>query len=272
MVAIGIGLFAVQPLHAKDSVQLADFKAKLSQVSPIDLPLSASTLVSEASDKNRESVTADAVRAAISTKSTVAPSIVGAIARATPSMAVPAALTAASIEHKQLREIVKAATAAAPSEAGKIVAAFIHAYPAKAAEIAIAAGKGAPAAGREILTAVGSVSPTLQPAIKKVLDSEVSDAFVSVQAALTESGMIASQLPSVSKSPGTLISSMTGAPSTPFTITYTLDSSEVTFTVTAPDGTTTSQTTTSDPSYIQTFTQAALSAGEPVVIVGSSPH
>jgi len=266
MVAIGIGLFAVQPLYAADSVQLADFKVRLSDVSPIDLPLSASTLVSEASEKSRESVTADAVRAAISTKSTVAPSIVGAIAHTTPSMAVRAALTAASMERKQLREIVKAATAAAPSEAGKVVAALIRAYPAKAAEIAIAAGKGAPAFGREILAAVGSVSPTLQPVIKKVLDSEGSDAVVSVQAALSESAMIASQLPSVSKSSAASVLPVTGAPSAPFEIILNLTTDQITWldTETGQSG-----NSLSDPSFIQDFFHSVIQNQEPVVTIGS---
>jgi len=273
MAAIGIGLFAVQPLHAKDSIQLADFKAKLAQVSLIDLPLSASTLVSEASDKNRESVTVDAVRAAISRKSSVAPSVVGAIAHATPSMAVQAALTAASMEHKQLAQIVKAAAAAAPSEAGKIVAAFIHAYPARVADIAIAAGKGAPSAGREILTAVGDAAPMLQPSIKKVLDAEGPDTLVSVQAALTESVTIASQLPSLSAPRATSVAPTSGSgfASAPFTIITTLPVDQTSFyDPTANGGAGGYETTVSDPSYIQLLQNAATSHTEPPIVIGSS--
>jgi hypothetical protein len=270
MVAIGIGLFAVQPLRANDSVQLADFKAKLSQVNLIDLPASASALVSAASDKNQESVTADAVRAAVTMKSTAAPSIVGAVAHTTPSMAARAALTAASMEHRQLAKIVKAAAAGAPSEAGNIVAALVKAYPAKIVEIAVAAGDGAPTSGRDILTAIGNVAPTLQPAIKKVLDGDNSPSgAVQVRAALVQSAMIASQMPQLSRP--TAVAPTAGGVSAPFEIIF-LPANQVEFAVTQPNGNVVFETTVTDSGFIQQIIDAIVKTDEDVVIIGSPGH
>ena len=82
------------------------------------------------------------------------------------NVAPVAAVTAATLDPKQIEQITKAAVAAAPSQAGKIVAALIKEFPKDYGLIAISAADGAPSAGQEILSAVANYVPALHPGIQ----------------------------------------------------------------------------------------------------------
>jgi hypothetical protein len=166
---ITLAMLATQALSAKDSPQLAGFKASLAGVTAIELPAKAASLIAAVSDKEKESVTIAVVRAAVGLNPSATPAIVGAVAHEVPAMAPLAAVTAASLQRKQISLIARSAAAGAPAQAGKIVAALIKEFPSQYAIVAIAASKGAPSAAKEILEVVGSNVPALQAAIHKAI-------------------------------------------------------------------------------------------------------
>ena len=167
--AVTLGLLAAQGLSAKDTAQIAGFKASLAGVSVIELPAKAASLVSAATDKEKESVTRAVVRIAVEMNPTAVAAIVSAIAHESPAMAPVAAVAAASLQRRQIALIAQSAAAGAPSQAAEIVAALIKEFPSRYAVIAIAASKGAPSAAKEILQVVGESVPALQIALQKAI-------------------------------------------------------------------------------------------------------
>ena len=107
-------------------------------------------------------------------------------------MAPVVAVTAVTLQHKQIGLITKAATAAAPSEAAKIVAALLREFPKDYGVIAIAASEGAPSAGREILAVVAEYVPGVQALIQSAAGNVAVQAIISQALA---SGVVATTVP-----------------------------------------------------------------------------
>jgi hypothetical protein len=147
------------------------FKEVLSRVAAAELPAKAAALVKAAKVTDRETTTINVVKAALTTNSVAAPSIVGAISRAVPEMASVAAATAATVLPRQASVIAMAAASAAPSEIRKIVSAVCRAVPSEYANVANAVAQIAPAASREILSAVADAFPVL----KSIVDTSLAN-------------------------------------------------------------------------------------------------
>jgi len=165
--AVMLAMVSAQVALAKDSPQLADVELALTGVAIPELPVNAARLVSQASDAEKESATLLVVRTVSEINPTSLPAVVGAIGRATPTMASVAAANAVSLQPKQVVVITRAAVAAAPGRAGDIVAAILEKLPAQYAIVAAAAAEVAPAAGKDILNAVITAVPSLKPYIEK---------------------------------------------------------------------------------------------------------
>ncbi|MCW5551438.1 MAG: hypothetical protein KIS67_04645 [Verrucomicrobiae bacterium] len=152
--------------------------------SPVaEVPAMAADFVAKAKTSERDAVTTDVVKWAVKSHPSIAPAVVGAIARKTPEAASVAASTAASIQPKQAKLIAQAAVAAAPSQAGQIVKGVCKAVPSAYREVALAASGVAPSATREILLGVGAALPNLQANIDTAIASS-GNGTPSVTAAL----------------------------------------------------------------------------------------
>ncbi|MDB6108791.1 MAG: hypothetical protein JWR69_541 [Pedosphaera sp.] len=218
---ITLAVLASQALSAKDSAQIAGFKASLASVSPIELPARAASLITAVSDKEKESTTISVVRAAVGLNPSAAPAIVGSVAHEVPTMAPLAAVTAASLQRKQIGRIAHSAAAGAPAQAGKIVAALIKEFPSYYAVVAVAASKGAPSAGKEILEVVASNVPALQASIQKAIAGFDSTAgIMPVEAILNQGAQQAKLTGGAASLAGGIQGPPTiGAPFTPLPVT-----------------------------------------------------
>ena len=203
-VALIAGL-AVPPAVLASS--LADVTKSLAGSPALELPAKAANLVATASAADKQDVAVAAVKAAVGLNPASAVAIVSAVARDNPSTAPVAAVTAATLQHKQIGLITKAAVVAAPTEAGKIVAALIKEFPKDYSLIAVAAAEGAPLIGREILKAVADNVPALQPAIQGAIAKfAANDSNLPVLAILSQSNVqaAASAAPATPQAPATL--------------------------------------------------------------------
>jgi len=154
----------------------------------LELPARAAGIVAKASAVDKQAAAAAAVKAAVGVNPAASAAIVSAVARENPAAAPVAAVTAATLQHKQIGLIAKAAAAAAPAEAAKVVAALIKEFPRDYGTIAIAADEGAPLSGRDILDVVADFVPALQPSIHAAtVNYAANDGNVPVQAILTQS-------------------------------------------------------------------------------------
>jgi hypothetical protein len=172
----------------------ADLTKSLAGSTALELPTKAASLVAQTSAADRQSVTIAVVKAAIGLNPAVAADVVSALVRQNPALAPVVAVTAVTLQHKQIGLITKAATAAAPSEATKIVAALMKEFPTDYGVIAMAAAEGAPAAGREILAVIAQYVPGLQAFIQ----SATANADVPVPAIISQavaSGVVATTDP-----------------------------------------------------------------------------
>ena len=184
-VLASVALCLGQPLVAGQTIDPA--KA-LAGVSVLDVPAKAASLVSQAVEAEKIAMAESVVKAAVRLHPTADTAIVGAVAQTTPKSAPIAAVTAATLQHKRLDLIVKAAAAAAPAQASKIVTAMIREFPADYGVIAVAAAEGAPEEGRAILSVVADYVPALQPAIEHATASfSPREKVVPVQAVLMQS-------------------------------------------------------------------------------------
>jgi len=153
-----------------------DVAKALAGSTALNLPTKAASLVAKASAADKESVAIAATKAAIALNSAKTADIVSALVRANPATASVVAVTAVTLQHKQIGIITKAAAAAAPAEAVNIVAALMKQFPKDYSVIAIAASEGAPSAGRKILAVVAKSVPGLQAFV----DSDANGADVAV--------------------------------------------------------------------------------------------
>jgi hypothetical protein len=149
-------------LAAKDDPAVA-----LRAVAPPEMPATAARLVKKTKDSERETATAEVLRAATQLNPAALPLVVGAITRAVPEMAVTAAQVAAGLQPAQAPAIAQAA--AVPARAGRVVAAVCTITPDQYRSVALAAAQAAPTARVEILNSVAQTLPDLRPHIERQL-------------------------------------------------------------------------------------------------------
>jgi hypothetical protein len=165
-----------------------DVAKALAGSTALELPAKAANLVANASASDRQNVTASVIKTAVGINPAATVAIVSAVAGETPTVAPLAAVTAVTLQHKQLDRITKAAAVAASTEAPKIVAALIKEFPQDYGTIAISAAEGAPLAGREILAVVADYVPALQTSIQTATSHfSANDGNIPVQAILSQS-------------------------------------------------------------------------------------
>ena len=183
--ALIAGLAVTPFLLASDT---ADVSKDLAGSTAQELPAKAAGLVAKASAADKQFLAAAVVKAAVGLNPSIVVAIVSSVARENPTTAPVAAVTAATLQHKRIGLIAKAAAVAAPSEAAKIVAALIKEFPRDYGIIALAAAEGAPKAGREILAAVADTVPSLQPYIQATMANfTAANGDVPIQAILSQS-------------------------------------------------------------------------------------
>lgn len=156
---------------AGTSGSVTSSKKALAKAAVAEVPAMAADFVAKAKTSERDAVTTDVVKWAVKSHPSIAPAVVGAIARQTPEAAAVAASTAATVQPKQAKLIAQAAVAAAPGQAGQIVKAMCKAVPTAYREVALAASEVAPSATREILLGVGAALPNLQAKINTAIAS-----------------------------------------------------------------------------------------------------
>jgi len=171
-----VGGLAVSP--AVFASNTADVSKALVGASAVDLPGKAADLLAKAPAADKASVAVAAVKAAVKLNPAITAEIVSALVRVSPDNAPVVAVTAVTLQHKQIGMITKAATSAAPTEAVKIVAALLKEFPKDYGVIAIAASEGAPTASREILAVVAKAVPSMQAFVQS--DANSSDVAVLV--------------------------------------------------------------------------------------------
>jgi len=154
------------PLAANQAT-IDTLKKEFSGVRALDLPARAASVVASAKAADRQEVATDTVRAALAVNASSAPLVVGSVARANPDAAAVSALTAASLQPKQLSRITKAAVGGAPSEVETIVAALVKAQPASFYTIGISAADVAANSGDSILRGISSSVPALKVLIAR---------------------------------------------------------------------------------------------------------
>lgn len=140
----------------------AALPTQLVGVSTTELPAQAAKLVVGTKADEREAIVRTIITSAMATKPTIAPALVGAIAKSSPELAPIAAVTAATLDSKQIGQIVKSAVLAAQPQAGKIVQAVCAQYPNQYNWIAMAAYEAAPKASEQILAAEVAAVPALK--------------------------------------------------------------------------------------------------------------
>jgi hypothetical protein len=209
---------------AKDAPKANPFTEVLALTPGAELPAKAADVVQHAKSRERATVTADVVKAALGVNPAAAPAVVGAIASSVPTMASVAAGVAATEQPKQAAAIAKAAAAAAPSQVGNIVLPVCRAVPSDYRDTAVAASQAVPSANKAILRAVGAAFPDLKPYIEQTLvahgGSVASVATVLDEAAKLARAHVASQISSMPARTSASSSAATlGQPSTATTPT-----------------------------------------------------
>lgn len=172
---LAVALVAPCFISYADSAASSTSTRKALAKAPIaEVPAKAAELVAKANTAERDTVTSDVVKWAIKSHPSIAPAVVGAIARKSPEAAPVAAAKAASLQPKQAKLIAQAAVSAAPSQAGQIVEAVCKVAPTAFREVAVAASGVAPSANREILLGVGAALPNLQSKIDTAIAGSVN--------------------------------------------------------------------------------------------------
>jgi hypothetical protein len=156
---------------ASAEVTKETIRTGLKSVPAAEVPARAAALVAKATAAELDGVTVEVVRVAVKAHPTVAPAIVGSIAKQCPAAAATAAATAAQLQPKQAKAIAQAAAAAAPAHAGAIVTALCKALPSAYREVALAVASAVPSATAEILAGLTEGLPTIKTAVDSVVAS-----------------------------------------------------------------------------------------------------
>ena len=163
-------MIGVTATVAKDE-QTATLKAAFNKVPAVDVPAKAADIVAQAKDSERDMTAMNVVKVALQKSPTIAPAIVGAIAKQSPETAPVVAATAATLQPKQVKLIAQAAAAAAPQKAGEIAEAVAKALPAEYRDIALSVSQGAPKSTKEILAGVSAAVPGIRAPIDQAIST-----------------------------------------------------------------------------------------------------
>ena len=147
----------------------------------------AARCVANAEAGQKTEVAIAAVRQALALDVAADVPVVFAVVRENEAGAPAVVVTASRLRPDRMALIVNTASAAAPSQAGRITAAMIKEFPPAYDVIAVAAAQGAPSAGREVLAAVGAGIPALRAPIQAMSARFPPEAVVPVAAILAES-------------------------------------------------------------------------------------
>jgi hypothetical protein len=161
-----IGLSFVWLLAADAYAKDSSYKETLSRVPAAELPVKAAELIKDAKPRNRQEVTVDVVKTAVSINPAATTVLVRSICRAVPDMACVAAATAAAAQPNLAVAIAKAATSASPSKAAQIAVAVCQAVPNDYRNISIAVAQAAPRSDKEILNALAASFPELKAGVE----------------------------------------------------------------------------------------------------------
>ncbi|HMJ89090.1 MAG TPA: hypothetical protein VK530_04705 [Candidatus Acidoferrum sp.] len=162
-----VALIAAAASVSANDAKIEALKKEFSTVRTLELPARAASTISAVSKADRAALVDDVVRAALGVNASGGSLLVGAIARSTPDVAADSAVTATSLQPKQLLPITKAAIGGAPGEAEAIVSALTKARPAAFATIGIAAVEVAPGSAEAILNGITEANPTLKSLISR---------------------------------------------------------------------------------------------------------
>jgi len=171
---------AVASAETKTDTTRAAFK----QVPTAEVPARAAQLVGQATVEDLARVTTEVVSVAVKAHPNIAPAIVGAVAKESPTAAITAAAIAAKLQPKQATAIARAAAVAAPSLAGGIVKALSKQVPSSYREMALAVAAVAPGATDEILAGLSEGLPALKAGLDTAIASYNGQALPSVAAVL----------------------------------------------------------------------------------------
>ncbi len=184
------GLLAGSSVVAKDQVSVTTITQTLRHSTTMEVPATAAKLVKESPLQTREATVRAVVKAAVEMNSSVAPMIVGAVARVAPEHAAVAAATAAVLQPRQSAAIARAAAAAAPLQAAKITLAVCREVPSNYLLIASQVNQAVPSASRDIAISVATAVPTTKATLDRSL-AIYGGTPASAVNLLTESGNIA---------------------------------------------------------------------------------
>lgn len=181
-----------------NQAKIDSLKKEFAGVRALELPGRAASTVAAAQQADRLALADDVVRAALDVNASAGSMLIGAIARATPDVAASSAVTAASLQPKQLSPITRAAVGAAPAQAETIVGALTKAHPSSFALIGIAAIDAAPKSAEAVLNGVASANPTLKSLIVR-FDTKGAKTPAAVIAVLKRAEMLLGKLSNASK-------------------------------------------------------------------------
>jgi len=122
--SLAFSLLLVAPASAEDSARLVALKKSLGNVPALELPAKAAKLVSAAKAKDREATAKLVIEAVSSLNAAAVPSVVGAIASGSPSVAGAAVVEAVTLQPAQASLITAAASSSAPVETAAAMSDF----------------------------------------------------------------------------------------------------------------------------------------------------
>ena len=177
-------VFGCSIVAASAETKTENVRTALKSVPTAEVPAHAARLVGQASAEDRDRVTTEVVCVAVKAHPTIAPAIVGSVAKQCPAAAINAAATAAKLQPKQVKAIAQAAAAAAPVHAGGIVKALCKVVPSAYREVALVVALVVPGATDEILAGLSEGLPALKAGLDSAIASYQGQLLPSVAAVL----------------------------------------------------------------------------------------
>ena len=162
-----LATFGVSSAQALSASRVAAIKKAVANVPAPELAAKAASIVANAESAEREEVAVEAVRAIVSKKPSLAPSIVGAISKIYPESSAKVAAEATTLSNEQAGEVVKAATSAAPRQADRIAGAVAKVAPNSAVKVTRTAVHLVPTAADDIVEHVITTVPSSRQEIQK---------------------------------------------------------------------------------------------------------
>jgi hypothetical protein len=162
-----LATFGVSSAQALSASRAAAIKKAVANVPAAELAATAASIVATADATEREEVAVETLRVIVSKKPSLAPSVVGAIAKIFPESSATIAAEATVLSNEQASEIVKAATSAAPRHANKIAGAVAKVSPKSATKVTRTAVSLVPSAANQIVENVVTTVPSFRQELQK---------------------------------------------------------------------------------------------------------